>query len=61
MPARNGSRTTTGRSPGGRAKAEVWEGYTRWLYERGLIEELIDVDQAFTNDFCRNPKAEERS
>ena len=32
-------------------KRETWAGYTRWLYERGLIDELIDVDQAFTNDF----------
>lgn len=29
----------------------VWEGYTRWLFENGLIEEMIDVDQAFTNRF----------
>lgn len=36
-------------------KREAWEGYTRWLYERGLIEELIDVDQAFTNDFLPQP------
>ena len=53
MPARNGSKTTTGPGlPGGACrKRETWAGYTRWLYERGLIDELIDVDQAFTNDF----------
>ncbi|MEW5784235.1 MAG: ABC transporter substrate-binding protein [Bacillota bacterium] len=28
-----------------------WEDYTRWLYERRLIEEMIDVDKAFTNRF----------
>lgn len=28
-----------------------WENYTRWLYRWGLIDELIDVDRAFTNDF----------
>lgn len=35
----------------GLQRKEVWESYTRWLFERGLIEEMIDVDQAFTNRF----------
>lgn len=29
----------------------TWENYTRWLYDNRLIEEMPDVDQAFTNEF----------
>lgn len=32
-------------------KKEVWQNYTSWLYERKLIEKMLDVDKAFTNDF----------
>ncbi|MGI6555392.1 MAG: ABC transporter substrate-binding protein [Bacillota bacterium] len=32
-------------------KREVWENYAQWLYDHQLIEEMIDVDAAFTNDF----------
>lgn len=32
---------------------ETWEAYSRWLYEYGLIEEIPDVDAAFTNEFLR--------
>ncbi len=27
--------------------------YSRWLYDQGLISEMLDVDRAFTNDFIR--------
>lgn len=32
-------------------KKEVWESYTKWLFDRNLIEKMLDVDKAFTNDF----------
>ena len=30
---------------------ERWENYSQWLYEQGLIEEMLDVEAFFTNDF----------
>lgn len=30
---------------------ETWESYAQWLYERGLIENMLHVDSAFTNEF----------
>lgn len=35
----------------GQMKKEVWEGYADWLFQRGLIENMIDADKAFTNEF----------
>jgi len=35
----------------GLQKREVWERYAKWMYDRGLITQMIDVDQAFTNEF----------
>lgn len=35
----------------GEQKREVWENYSDWMYERGLIEKKLDTDSAFTNDF----------
>lgn len=32
-------------------KREVWERYVKWLYDRKLIEKMIDPDAAFTNEF----------
>ena len=32
-------------------KKEVWENYSRWLYEHGLVEKMPDVEKAFTNRF----------
>ena len=32
-------------------RAEVWENYARWMYDRGLLPEMIDTEKAFTNDF----------
>jgi ABC-type nitrate/sulfonate/bicarbonate transport system substrate-binding protein len=37
-------------------KESVWTDYQNWLFERDLIEALIDVDKAYTNEFL--PKAE---
>ncbi|MGI6226079.1 MAG: ABC transporter substrate-binding protein [Peptococcales bacterium] len=35
----------------GEQKKSVWENYSKWLYERGLIEKELDVEKAFTNEF----------
>lgn len=35
----------------GPMKREVWESYAKWMYDRGLIENMIDADKAFTNEF----------
>jgi ABC-type nitrate/sulfonate/bicarbonate transport system substrate-binding protein len=35
----------------GHMKREVWENYARWMYDRELIESMIDADNAFTNEF----------
>ncbi len=32
-------------------KETVWQNYTNWLYDNGLIEKKIDVNSAFTNEF----------
>ncbi len=32
---------------------ETWEAYSRWLFEFELIEEIPDVEGAFTNEFLR--------
>ncbi len=32
---------------------ETWEAYSRWLYEFDLIEEMPDVEKAFTNEFLK--------
>ncbi|GBF34054.1 hydroxymethylpyrimidine ABC transporter, substrate-binding component [Desulfocucumis palustris] len=35
----------------GEQKTEVWENYARWMNERGLLQKMIEVDKAFTNEF----------
>ncbi|MGI5911054.1 MAG: ABC transporter substrate-binding protein [Syntrophomonadaceae bacterium] len=35
----------------GEMKREVWEKYANFMFDNNLIEENIDPDQAFTNDF----------
>lgn len=35
----------------GEQKREVWQNYSDWMHERGLIEKELDTDKAFTNDF----------
>lgn len=38
----------------GLQKKEVWDNYTNWLFDNGLIEKKIDTSKAFTNDFINN-------
>lgn len=35
----------------GEQKKEVWQNYTKWLYDNKLIDSMMDVDKAFTNEF----------
>lgn len=35
----------------GEQKASVWEDYTNWMVEHGIIESPIDAESAFTNEF----------
>lgn len=35
----------------GEQKAEVWERYARWMYERKLLPKMIEAEKAFTNEF----------
>jgi ABC-type nitrate/sulfonate/bicarbonate transport system substrate-binding protein len=35
----------------GEQKREVWQNYSDWMFERGLLDKKLDTDQAFTNDF----------
>lgn len=35
----------------GEQKREVWQNYSDWMHERGLLEKPLDVDAAFTNEF----------
>ena len=37
----------------GMQKKEVWERYMNWLYENEFIPSLLDVEQAFTNEFLQ--------
>ncbi|MEG6522804.1 ABC transporter substrate-binding protein [Desulfotomaculum sp. 1211_IL3151] len=35
----------------GEQKEEVWARYANWMFERGLIEQNINAQEAFTNEF----------
>ncbi|UHA75573.1 ABC transporter substrate-binding protein [Paenibacillus sp. 481] len=35
----------------GEQKRSVWDNYMNWLLQHKLLEQAIDVDKAFTNDF----------
>jgi len=37
----------------GLQQKETWEAYSRWLFEFELIEEMPDMEDAFTNEFLR--------
>lgn len=37
---------------------EVWQNYSDWMYESDLIESVLDVDAAFTNDFLPDESEE---
>jgi ABC-type nitrate/sulfonate/bicarbonate transport system substrate-binding protein len=34
-------------------KTEVWDRYTKWLYDQGFIETMVDSSKAFTNEFVK--------
>lgn len=35
----------------GEQKLEVWENYSQWMYDNGLLEKQLDSKKAFTNEF----------
>lgn len=35
----------------GEMSIEIWENYSKWMFERGLIENELDAEEAFTNEF----------
>ncbi|KGE73415.1 ABC transporter substrate-binding protein [Spirochaeta lutea] len=35
----------------GHQRREVWSRYAGWLYGEGFLEQQLDVDQAYTNEF----------
>lgn len=35
----------------GEQKAEIWKNYADWMYDLKLLEQPLDADAAFTNDF----------
>lgn len=41
----------TGVSRWGEQKLSVWQGYTDWMVEYGILDEPISAPDAFTNDF----------
>jgi len=34
-------------------KTEVWDRYTKWLYDQGFVKTMVDSSKAFTNDFVK--------
>ena len=37
-------------------KSSVWTNYQNWLFERNLIDDVMDVEKAFTNEFLPKVK-----
>ncbi len=37
----------------GLQQKETWESYSRWLYERGVIEEIPEIEHMYTNEFIQ--------
>jgi ABC-type nitrate/sulfonate/bicarbonate transport system substrate-binding protein len=35
----------------GEMKQEIWENYSNWLFEKGLITKKLEVKEAYTNDY----------
>jgi len=35
----------------GEMKSEIWSNYANWMYERGLLESELNVEEAYTNEF----------
>jgi ABC-type nitrate/sulfonate/bicarbonate transport system substrate-binding protein len=31
--------------------AEIWTNYAKWMYDNGLIDRMLEVEEAYTNDF----------
>jgi ABC-type nitrate/sulfonate/bicarbonate transport system substrate-binding protein len=38
----------------GEQKLEVWENYSTWMFENGLLEKELDAKEAFTNEYLPN-------
>jgi ABC-type nitrate/sulfonate/bicarbonate transport system substrate-binding protein len=38
----------------GEQKLEVWENYSTWMFENGLLEKPLDAKEAFTNEYLPN-------
>ncbi|ESU32718.1 nitrate ABC transporter substrate-binding protein [Bacillus sp. 17376] len=35
----------------GEQKLEIWENYSEWMFENGLLEKELEAEKAFTNEF----------
>ncbi|MBT2695547.1 ABC transporter substrate-binding protein [Bacillus sp. ISL-55] len=35
----------------GEQKLEIWENYSEWMFDNGLLEKELEADKAFTNEF----------
>ncbi|MBT2684633.1 ABC transporter substrate-binding protein [Bacillus sp. ISL-37] len=35
----------------GEQKLEVWQNYSEWMFENGLLEKELEAEKAFTNEF----------
>ncbi len=35
----------------GEMKLEVWETYALWMYDQDLLNQVLDAENAFTNEF----------
>ncbi|MGF7049004.1 ABC-type nitrate/sulfonate/bicarbonate transport system substrate-binding protein [Paenibacillus sp. DS2015] len=35
----------------GEQKAEVWQGYSDWMYNHKLLDKPLEIESAYTNDF----------
>lgn len=40
----------------GLQKESVWQNYAKWMADRKLIPQMIDVKKAYTNEFLQMPK-----
>ncbi|RSK25991.1 ABC transporter substrate-binding protein [Bacillus sp. HMF5848] len=38
----------------GEQKLEVWNNYAEWMYDNGLLENTLEAEKAFTNEFLPN-------
>ena len=35
----------------GEMKPEIWENFGKWMYDNGLLENKLDANEAFTNEY----------